>query len=572
MRASGICDDSELRRARALAISKRARIDKVLVETGILTETDLAKAYADLLDTLLVYPDQYPKSPVLPEVLKGPFARLASVVPLAVDNGNLIVAVADGLADWILPFISAAVEMPVKLRIGIPAQLEAAVSRLYPQPYADMHSAHHDWMSDNERHRSDFVADAAPAVKIVNQLISRAIELYASDIHIEPTATRLVVRVRVDGMLREQEQIVVRLSSAIVSRIKIMARLDISERRLPQDGQFSFVARGDLVHLRVSIVPSLYGEKVALRIFGSPPACWDRYSLRLPREVEGAWRRVLEEPNGLILVTGPTGSGKTTTLYNSIRSIAGGSRNIMTIEEPIESAVEGICQLETKPNIGQTFPKILRSILRQDPDVIMVGEIRDSETASIAVQAATTGHLVLSSLHTNTAAGAITRLRDLGVADYLLASVLRGVLAQRLARHVCSDCTQLIPDHFSPITLHCIDSSQANQMRTEWQFRRCRECHGTRYKGRIAIAEFLLVRGKVERLIRESASESELQSAAAEEGMRRLGDCANEAVRNGITTMEEVRRILGPGFADAQEASLMGQLPESRVIGSQVGQ
>ncbi len=282
-------------------------------------------------------------------------------------------------------------------------------------------------------------------IRLVNGIINRAVETQASDIHIEPFEDRLRVRYRYDGVLHEADSPPVRLTAAIISRIKIMSRLDIAERRLPQDGRIKLAVRGSEVDFRVSTIPSLHGETVVLRVLDRTAVSLDYTALGIAPAVVEQLRQVFELPNGIVLVTGPTGSGKTTTLYTGLTGLNAVSRKVVTVEDPIEYQLRGINQIQVKPQIGLTFATLLRSILRQDPDVIMVGEIRDGETAQIAVQAALTGHLVLSTVHTNSAATTIARLRDMGLEDYLMTAVLRGILAQRLVRRLCAECRQPAP-------------------------------------------------------------------------------------------------------------------------------
>ena len=294
--------------------------------------------------------------------------------------------------------------------------------------------------AEEDAERLKDLASEAPVIRLVNQLIARAVETHASDVHIEPFADRLRVRYRYDGVLHEVEPPPARLQAAVISRIKIMARLDIAERRLPQDGRIKLTVRGHEIDFRVSTMPSLHGETVVLRVLDRTAVEFDYAKLGLPRDIRQGVERALELPNGIVLVTGPTGSGKTTTLYTGLLKLNTVARKIVTVEDPIEYQLTGINQIQVKPQIGLNFASLLRSILRQDPDVIMIGEIRDLETAQIAVQAALTGHLVLSTLHTNSAAATMTRLRDMGLEDYLLTATLKAVLAQRLVRRLCPAC------------------------------------------------------------------------------------------------------------------------------------
>jgi general secretion pathway protein E len=382
-------------------------------------------------------------------------------------------------------------------------------------------------------------------IRLVNQLIARAVETHASDVHIEPFEDRLRVRYRYDGVLHEVEPPPARLQAAVISRIKIMSRLDIAERRLPQDGRIRLSVRGHEIDFRVSTVPSMYGESVVLRVLDRSAVEFDFIKLGLPEDVREGLVRALDLPNGMVLVTGPTGSGKTTTLYTGLLKLNSIARNIITVEDPIEYQLTGINQIQVKPQIGLNFASLLRSILRHDPDVIMIGEIRDLETAQIAVQASLTGHLVLSTVHTNSAAATVTRLRDMGVEDYLLSATLKGVLAQRLVRRLCPKCKtaepapaalierfqlgRLVPDPHAISLCHSVG---------------CPDCRGTGFRGRRAIAELLLPSREIDRLMFERADQGAIERAAIADGMRPIFDAGLLAVIEGDTTIEEVVRCI----------------------------
>jgi general secretion pathway protein E len=381
-------------------------------------------------------------------------------------------------------------------------------------------------------------------IRLVNQLIWRAVETRASDIHIEPLPHGLRVRYRYDGVLHEIEAPPARLQAAVISRIKIMARLDIAERRLPQDGRIKLTVRGHDVDFRVSTIPSLHGETVVLRVLDRTAVEFDYDRLGFPADIRAGVERCLDLPNGMVLVTGPTGSGKTTTLYTGLLRLNTVARNVVTVEDPIEYQLTGINQIQVKPQIGLDFASLLRSILRQDPDVIMIGEIRDLETAQIAVQAALTGHLVLSTLHTNSAAATVTRLRDMGLEEYLLAATLKGVLAQRLVRRLCRACKQPVPPPATLIERFGLDRLAAGREITLYRPVGCPECRGTGHSGRRAIGELLLPTPTVTRLIFERADELAIERAAVADGMRPLFDSGLLAVIEGDTTIEEVVRCI----------------------------
>jgi general secretion pathway protein E len=543
----GQCDTQTIERGRRVAADSGQRLDLVLIQLGLVTERGLAEAYATLLAVPLAGPARFPEAPLFPERLTPRFLRTARACPLAIEDGVLVLGVADALDDFTPVAVAAATGHKVRLEIVVPIELEAAFSRLYPEGDAAESTQFTDSGAglEEDAERLKDLASEAPVIRLVNQIIGRAVETHASDIHVEPFEDRLRVRYRYDGVLHEADSPAARLAPAIISRIKIMAKLDIAERRLPQDGRIKMAVRGTEIDFRVSTIPSLYGEKLVLRVLDRSSVTFDYAKLGLPPHVVAAWTRALELPNGILLVTGPTGSGKTTTLYTGLTAINAVTRNIVTVEDPIEYQLNGINQIQTKPQIGLTFATLLRSILRQDPDVIMVGEVRDLETAQIAVQAALTGHLVLSTLHTNSAAATITRLRDMGLEDYLLTAVLRGVLAQRLVRRLCESCkreaeapAELVSrfdlaaraGHRGPISL--------------WHPVGCAQCRSTGYKGRLAIAEFLQPTPEIEHLIFSKADQNEIERAAVAAGMITMFNAGLDAALAGSTTIEEVVRSI----------------------------
>jgi general secretion pathway protein E len=543
----GQCDSQTIERGRRVAAESGQRLDLVLIQLGLVTERGLAEAYATLLGVPLAGPARFPAEPLFPERLTPRFLRTARAMPLAVEDGTLTLGVADALDDFTPAAIAAATGLPVRLEIAVPIELEAAFGRLYPEGDEAGAGIETDTGAglEEDAERLKDLASEAPVIRLVNQIIGRAVETHASDIHVEPFEDRLRVRYRYDGVLHEADSPAARLAPAIISRIKIMAKLDIAERRLPQDGRIKLAVRGTEIDFRVSTIPSLYGEKVVLRVLDRSSVTFDYVKLGLPHQVVQAWTRALELPNGILLVTGPTGSGKTTTLYTGLTAINAVSRNIVTVEDPIEYQLNGINQIQTKPQIGLTFAALLRSILRQDPDVIMVGEVRDLETAQIAVQAALTGHLVLSTLHTNSAAATITRLRDMGLEDYLLTAVLRGVLAQRLVRRLCDACkreAEAPPELVARFDL-AARAGHANRL-SLWHPVGCAQCRSTGYRGRQAIAEFLQPNPEIEHLIFSKADQTEIERAAVAAGMITMFNAGLDAALAGTTTIEEVTRSI----------------------------
>jgi general secretion pathway protein E len=541
----GQCDQRTLDRARRAAAESDQRLDAILIQLGLVSERGLADAYANLLSVPVTAADGYPSlQAVLPDQLGAAFLRHARAVPLAADDDSLVLAAADPLDPFLPAAVAAATGRRVRLQVAVPIELEAAINRLYPEGDSAEPTAEGNLPLEEDADRLKDLASEAPVIRLVNVLITRAVETQASDIHIEPFEDRLRVRYRYDGVLHEAESPPRHLAAAITSRIKIMARLDIAERRMPQDGRIKMAVRGQDVDFRVSTIPSLHGETVVLRILDRAAVAFDYARLGLSPAVIRKLGSALELPNGIVLVTGPTGSGKTTTLYTGLLALNAVTRKIITVEDPIEFQLQGINQIQVRAQIGLTFASLLRSILRQDPDVIMVGEIRDGETAQIAVQAALTGHLVLSTLHTNSAAAAVTRLRDMGVEDYLLTAVLRGVMAQRLVRRLCPDCRQTSPAAPELVQRFGLDRRTNARPITLSHATGCPACRQTGYRGRAAIAEFLHLGPEIERLIFARADHSSIERAAVAEGMETMFDAGLAAALAGETTIEEVTRSI----------------------------
>jgi general secretion pathway protein E len=402
------------------------------------------------------------------------------------------------------------------------------------------------------------LASEAPVIKMVNLIMQRAIETRASDIHIEPFEQSLKVRLRVDGVLKEIDAPSVKSTAAVISRIKIMAKLNIAERRLPQDGRIKVQMLGKELDLRVSTIPTMYGESVVIRLLDKETTVFDFPSLGFSGKHLQQFIEVLSQPHGIILITGPTGSGKSTTMYAALKQLNTSARKIITVEDPVEYQMEGVNQIQAKPQIGLTFASALRSIVRQDPDVIMIGEMRDLETARIAVQSALTGHLVLSTLHTNDAAGGVTRLLDMGLEEYLLTSTVNGILAQRLVRKLCSVCKeaytppQEIIDgmklrRFVPTVGGGYVVSKSAMGNTEdivlYKHVGCPSCGGLGYRGRQAIIEFLPMTDPIRRLIMAHEEAGAIQKLGIEEGMTTMYENGLIKALQGITTLEEVLRV-----------------------------
>ena len=549
---SGAVDQRTLERARRVASETSGRLDRVLTQLGLISERGLAEALAELVAAPIVRPADYPDAALFVDRLKPKFLRKAHALPIGESEGSAVLAMADPLDVFTRSAVAAAIGRPVAVAVAVPIELEAAFDRLYSESAdgeGDGETTLDGVIADAEPAEEDAerlkdLASEAPVIRLVNQMIARAVETHASDIHLEPFPDRLRVRYRYDGVLHEVEPPPPRLQAAIISRIKIMARLDIAERRLPQDGRIKLTVRGHEIDFRVSTIPALYGETVVLRVLDRTAVEFDYLKLGLPADIRQGVERSLELPNGMVLVTGPTGSGKTTTLYTGLLKLNTVARKIVTVEDPIEYQLSGINQIQVKPQIGLNFASLLRSILRQDPDVIMIGEIRDLETAQIAVQAALTGHLVLSTLHTNSAASTMTRLRDMGLEDYLMTATLKAVLAQRLVRRLCPSCKTAEAAPAGIIERFGLDRLAAAPQIVLHHPKGCAECRGTGFRGRRAIAELLVPNRAIDKLIFDGADDSAIERSAVEGGMRPIFDSGLLAVLEGDTTIEEVVRCI----------------------------
>jgi general secretion pathway protein E len=547
----GTIDRRTLDRAGRVAVETGGRLDHVLTQLGLVSERALAEALAQLIGAPLAEARDYPDTPLFLDRLKVKFLRKVRALPIAATNGRATLAMADPLDVFTRNAVAAALGHAVGVAVAVPIELEAAFDRLYAglEEGGDGAALLDEVVSDAEPAEEDAerlkdLASEAPVIRLVNQLIARAVETHASDVHVEPFPDRLRIRYRYDGVLHEIEPPPARLQAAVISRIKIMARLDIAERRLPQDGRIKLTVRGHEIDFRVSTIPSLHGEKVVLRVLDRTAVEFDYEKLGLPVDIREGIERALELPNGMVLVTGPTGSGKTTTLYTGLLKLNTVARNVVTVEDPIEYQLAGINQIQVKPQIGLNFASLLRSILRQDPDVIMIGEIRDLETAQIAVQAALTGHLVLSTVHTNSAAATMTRLRDMGLEDYLMTATLKAVLAQRLVRRLCPACKAAEPAPEALIERFDITRLAPGKAIALYHSVGCPACRGTGFRGRRAIAELLVPTRAIDRLIFDGADDAAIERAAVGEGMRPIFDSGLLAVLEGDTTIEEVVRCI----------------------------
>ncbi|NEV61292.1 type II secretion system ATPase GspE [Thiorhodococcus minor] len=535
---------ADLARARRLALDAGDFLLPMLVRLGLVSERDMAEAMAAVLQLPLVGVASFPEEPVREDLFTLRFLKDARVLPVAERDDHLEVAFANPVDDFVVSAVGMAADRPVKAAVALPTEIESAVERLYEKVEEAPEEAEADFSDFDEEdieHLKD-LASEAPVIRMVNQLIQRAVESRASDIHIEPFADELTVRYRVDGILKEVDAPPVRSTAAVISRVKIMAKLNIAERRLPQDGRIPIRIQGKELDLRVSTVPTMFGESVVMRLLDKESVRFDLDALGFDGTPRKRLHDILEQPYGILLVTGPTGSGKSTTLYTALSRLNTEERKIITVEDPVEYQLPGINQIQVKSSIGMTFAGALRAIVRQDPDIIMVGEMRDLETARIAVQSALTGHVVLSTLHTNDAASGVTRLLDMGVEDYLLTSTVNGILAQRLVRRLCPKCREsyrAVPElagrfaHISGVQ-DSVDLHRAVG---------CDACNGTGYRGRLVITEVLLMSEAIRKAVLDHATATEIRRIAVEENMETMYQDGLRKALAGRTTIEEVLRV-----------------------------
>lgn len=540
---------ASLDRVRRVCGETGDRFESVLVNLGLVSESDIVAIMADELGLSIAVGDDFPDEAVLDDGISQKFLREARVFALGQDEDIIRLAMADPLDGYTRQAIALSSGRQVTVILASASDIAAAHERQQSGGRSQLgrivdeldEVADAGATEDIDRLRD--LASEAPVIRLVNLLIVNAIEARASDIHIEPFRSRLIVRYRVDGILTPANEPPARLRAAVVSRIKIMAKLNIAERRLPQDGRIRFTCRGRELDLRVSTMPTMYGETVVMRILDRSKLVDNFSALGFLPDSEKQISDLLQRPQGIVLVTGPTGSGKTTTLYTGLLQLNHPDRKLYTVEDPIEYELEGVNQVQVKGQIGLSFAQVLRSILRQDPDVIMVGEIRDLETAEVAVQASLTGHLVLSTLHTNDAAGSVTRLLDMGAADYLITSTVAGVIAQRLVRHLCPACRQ--PYQPEAGLLHRLAPTICEPGDHHQIYRAvgCPDCHNSGYRGRMTISEILIMTDELRALVATHADAAALGMAAIRAGMRSMQADGIQKALAGLTTVDEVLRV-----------------------------
>ncbi|WP_458412339.1 GspE/PulE family protein [Schinkia sp. CFF1] len=516
------------------------KIGNVLIKKGYITEQQLIEVLEFQLGIPHVSLFQFPIDINILSLVPKEFARRHSLVPLKRDGDRLYVAMADPMDYISIDDLRLRTGFQIETVIATREDIQRTINRYYESDDTfnidEIVKTNPTSLEENEQ-ISD---DDAPIVKLVNQMLTNAVGQRASDIHIDPHEDKVLVRYRVDGVLKTERTLSKNIQSVLTARIKIMAKLDITESRVPQDGRIKRSIDFHPVDLRISTLPTIYGEKIVMRILDLGSALTDIKRLSLNKLNYERFMELIERPNGIILITGPTGSGKSTTLYASLNHLNREDVNIITVEDPVEYQLEGINQVQVNSNVGMTFAKGLRAILRQDPNIIMVGEIRDQETAEIAIRSSLTGHLVLSTIHTNDAISTITRLIDMGVEPFLVASSLAGVLSQRLVRRVCRDCAETVAPSKSELELF---ERRGMKIDKVVRGRGCGRCNMTGYKGRLAIHELLIIDEKIRRMVMDREPDSKIREQALRNKMIFLLDDGLLKVKQGLTTTEEILKI-----------------------------
>ncbi len=559
---TGIITSEQLQEALEEQKKSGGRLGQTLMALGYITEDVMAAFVGKQLGISYVSLSEYGEiSGDVTKIVPENICRHQTLVPISLEENVLTIAMADPLNVFTVDDLRVMTGYEIKVVISSEAEIKQAIEKCYGNKGSmeDILKTMDDGKGGGTlevvQQQEDQVdiatleaaGEEAPVVKIVNLIMTGAVKSGASDIHIEPFEKSLRTRYRIDGVLHEISSPPKRLTAAIVSRIKIMANLDIAERRLPQDGRIKVKVIGKEIDLRVSILPTAFGEKVVMRILDASSLCLDLTKLGFEPDVLPIYQKHIEIPYGIVLVTGPTGSGKSTTLYSSLSTLNYPDRNIITIEDPVEYVLEGINQVQAKPDIGLTFAAGLRSFLRQDPDIIMVGEIRDAETAEIAINAALTGHLVFSTLHTNDASGAVTRLTNMGIEPFLTASTVVMVIAQRLVRVICDNCKEdyQVPAQFIRDLGQKYEDDKPVLL---YRGKGCDRCTNTGYRGRLACYEIMVIEDELRDLVLERASTHLVKQKSREHGMVTLREAAFRKVLNGVTTVEEMMRVT---FVDA---------------------
>jgi type IV pilus assembly protein PilB len=520
-------------------------LGRVLVEKGVLTESQLVAALAQQIGLKFVDLSDFPVDGAAIASVPPAVCRRYNALPIGYEDGRLMVAMSDPANVFAIDDIRSITGAEVKPVVATKSDVTAAINR-YHRVDGDLDDLTMSMEAEEDDELSNIkeVVEDAPIVKFVNLLITQAIQDRASDIHIEPTERDLRVRFRIDGVLHEIMRSPKNIQSGVVSRLKIMAEINIAERRIPQDGRLSVTTNGKKIDLRVATLPCVWGEKVVMRVLDNSTAMLKLSDLGFADDNYERYAQSFTKPYGMMLVTGPTGSGKSTTLYATLNIVSRPEINVITVEDPVEYRIPGINQVQTNPKAGLTFASALRSILRSDPDVVLIGEVRDHETAQIAIEAALTGHLVLSTLHTNDAPSAITRLTEMGIEPFLVGSALDCVLAQRLARRLCTKCREAYTPEPDTLMAARFPWHEGMDLPTIYRAIGCSACSKTGYRGRLALHEVMPISEEIERLTVERASAVEIGRVAREQGMATLRDDGMAKVMAGVTTLEEILRVV----------------------------
>jgi type IV pilus assembly protein PilB len=558
---SGLIEQHHLDHALMLQKSKNKKLGKILVELGYVTEEQIAEALAQQLSIPFVDCTQYRITEDVRSLVPKEIVEKKLVIPLDLQDRTLTLAMADPLDHETIGEITFITSLKIKQVVACETNILGSIERNYgvednvwdllkDMPKFEEVEFKRESPEEEVSIQSLYKSSEAPAiVKLVTMIIVDAVQARSSDIHIEPREKYVLVRYRVDGELRDILRIPKKVQNSVISRIKIISNLDITNRRLPQDGN-SYLKLGEKeVDLRISTLPSIYGEKVVIRILNRNTGLIPVTQLGIPEAILNQLIEIFSQPQGMLLVTGPTGGGKTTTLYAWLNQLRSETENIITVENPVEYKFEGITQVSVNEAVGYTFSTALRSILRQDPDIIMIGEVRDLETAEIAIRASLTGHLVLSTLHTNDTISTVTRLVDIGIPSFLVSSSVSGVLAQRLVRRICPKCKVEVDRPTNPIY------KDLPMIGHYYRGKGCPYCYYTGYYGQIGVFEFLRVNTKLRRLIAKSAYEDDLWSAARDAGMKTIFEDAWTKVREGVTTIEEVTAKVPEQYIEKVERS-----------------
>lgn len=529
--------------------TQRKSVVSLLVSLGLVSEQFLAELLSQIHHAPLVPSLELLEYPEARVDISPRFLRERVVVPARDEDDKLLLVMADPGDDEALDSLQLAFAEPLVRAVATQADIERAIDQFCEEDHPGKGPDVDDDESDDDGADMDVeqlkdMASEAPVIRLVNLLLQRASEAAASDIHIEPFDGQLKIRYRIDGVLHDVDSPPQKLAAAVISRIKIMAKLNIAERRLPQDGRIKLKIQGRDVDARVSTVPTMHGESVVMRLLNRGDVKLNLSGLGFSATVRDAFVGILRQPHGMILVTGPTGSGKTTTLYTAIDLLNTEERKIITAEDPVEYQMDGVNQIQVKPAIGLTFSSVLRSIVRQDPDVILVGEMRDLETAKICVQSALTGHLVLSTLHTNSAASSITRLLEMGIEDYMLTSTVNAVLSQRLVRKLCTHCREPYTPAPAMVRELKLDQCAPEDEITLYRPVGCEECNSTGYRGRLSILELLVMTDEIRKLVHGNTDARAIELAAIQGGMRTIYQDGCDKALAGNTSMEEVLRVV----------------------------